>query len=125
MTDTGPTTSIRILGEEYRFRGAAPELLAELAGFVDAKFKELQSSRPGTDWKRLAVMVCMNLAESLHEERRLRGELAHSAREGATRCREALERALDAASLPVIESTPPTAVPAGSARDDKESLSLG
>jgi cell division protein ZapA (FtsZ GTPase activity inhibitor) len=100
MTESVPTTSIRILGEEYRFRGAAPELVEELAGFVDRKFRELQDARPGTDWKRLAVMVCMNLAESLHEERRIREELVRSARDGATRCREALEHALDAESRP-------------------------
>jgi len=96
MSEPGSTTSIRILDEEYRFRGAAPELVAELASFVDHRFRDLQASRPGMDWKRLAVMVCMNLAEELYQERTRRQRLLERAWDGTQRCRATLEGALEA-----------------------------
>lgn len=100
MSEHGATTSVRILDEEYRVRGAAQGVVEELAGFVDQKFRELQAARPGMDWKRLAVMVCMNIAEELHQERVRRGGVLQKAREGARRCRVSLETALDAPNRP-------------------------
>ena len=124
MGEFGPTTSIRILGEEYQVRGAAPELVEQLAGLVDHKFRELQAARPTMDWKRLAVMVCMNIAEELYQERIRRDRLLQKAWTGAQRCRVALESALDAGSRPGA-----TSWPGGTAglleRDGKEPLSLG
>ena len=96
MTDPPAPTSIRILGDEYQVRGAAPELVAEIAGFVDRKFRELQTARPSMDWKRLAVMVCMNIAEELYQERIRRAELVQSAWERTRVCRDILESSLDA-----------------------------
>ena len=96
MSEPGATTSIRILGEEYRVRGAAPELVEELAGFVDQKFRDLQAARPAMDWKRLAVMVCMNIAEELYQERIRREGLVQKAWERTRSCRDSLEDALDA-----------------------------
>jgi len=96
VSESGATTSIRILGEEYRVRGAAPELVEELAGLVDRKFRDLQAGRPAMDWKRLAVMVCMNLAEELYQERSRRERIVGTAGERTRACRVSLEEALDA-----------------------------
>ncbi len=104
MAEMAPTTSVTILGEEYRFRGASPELVAELAGLVDRKFREFQGARPAMDLKRLAVMVCMNMAEELTRERDAREDSIRSALERSRQCRALLERTLG-------ESNPGTFAP--------------
>ncbi len=95
MTEPGPTTSVTILGEEYRFRGASPEMVQELARLVDGKFRELKDRRSALDLKRLAVMVCMNLAEEMMQERDRHGDLLRRAVDRTRRCRESLELALE------------------------------
>ncbi len=95
MTEPGATTtSVTILGEEYRFRGASPELVVQLAGMVDGKFRELMESRPALDVKRMAVMVCMNMAEELQREQAIREGLVRTALDQARRCRSSLEEAV-------------------------------
>jgi len=88
------STGVKILDEEYQIRGASPELVQELAGFVDRKFREMQTARPTMDWKRLAVMVCLNIAEDLYQERIRRSGVISEACAGARRCRETLDRAV-------------------------------
>jgi cell division protein ZapA len=94
MKEPGSTTSVTILGEEYRFRGASPELVARLAGIVDGRFRELLEARPALDVKRLAVMVCMNMAEELYKERDLRAELEGEVKVRVRRIRTSLEDVL-------------------------------
>jgi cell division protein ZapA len=96
MTEPGATTSVTILGEEYRFRGASPEVVAQLAGIVDGRFRELMESRPALDVKRMAVMVCMNMAEELYRERHLREGLLGQVADRVRRCRQSLEDTLGA-----------------------------
>lgn len=88
-TDSG--TPVRILGEEYRIAGASPERVRALASFVEEKFQELQTVRPLVDIKRLAVAVCLNIAEELYEERIRRESGDGNAAGRIRRCRELLE----------------------------------
>jgi cell division protein ZapA (FtsZ GTPase activity inhibitor) len=85
------STSVRILGEEYRIAGASPDRVRALASFVETKFQELQAARPLVDIKRLAVAVCLNIAEELFEERTRREAGDGSAVGRVRRCRELLE----------------------------------
>jgi cell division protein ZapA (FtsZ GTPase activity inhibitor) len=96
MTEPAATTAVTILGEEYRFRGASPELVSQLARMVDDRFRELMESRPALDVKRLAVMVCMNMAEELYRERHLREGLYGPVAERVRRCCRSLEEVLGA-----------------------------
>lgn len=91
MSELTPATSVTILGEEYWIRGASPEMVQQLADQVDRRFQELQSTRPTMDLKRLAVMVCLNLAEELQQERSRRERVVRKARDRARLCREALQ----------------------------------
>ncbi len=91
MKEPGSTTAVTILGEEYRFRGASPELVSHLAGIVDGRFREMLEARPTLDVKRLAVMVCMNMAEELYKERDLRAEREGEISDRIRRIRASLE----------------------------------
>lgn len=95
MTESNSATSVTILGEEYWIRGASAEVVQHLADFVDVKFRELQNARPAMDLKRLAVMVCLNIAEELYQERSCREGVLRQAQDRTRHCKDALERALD------------------------------
>lgn len=100
MNEPDPTTSVTILGEEYRIRGASSDLVERLADQVDRKLRELQASRPAMDTKRLAVMVCLNIAEELHQERCRREEILKSLAGTSRSLRSALDETLREHSLP-------------------------
>jgi cell division protein ZapA (FtsZ GTPase activity inhibitor) len=91
MERNDPGTPVRILGEEYRIAGASPERVRALASFVEGKFQELQAGRPLVDTKRLAVAVCLNIAEELYQERTRRSAEDGYAVGRVRRCRELLE----------------------------------
>jgi cell division protein ZapA (FtsZ GTPase activity inhibitor) len=91
MERNDPGTSVRIFGEEYRIAGASPERVRALASFVEGKFQELQAARPLIDSKRLAVMVCLNIAEDLYQERTSRNAEDGDSVGRVRRCRELLE----------------------------------
>jgi cell division protein ZapA (FtsZ GTPase activity inhibitor) len=91
MERNDPGTPVRILGEEYRIAGASPERVRALASFVEGKFQELQTARPLIDIKRLAVAVCLNIAEDLYQERTRRSAEDVNAVGRVRRCRELLE----------------------------------
>jgi cell division protein ZapA (FtsZ GTPase activity inhibitor) len=116
MPESGSATSVTILGEEYWIRGASPEIVQRLAEFVDGRFRELQNARPSMDVKRLAVMVCLNIAEELHQERSHQKGILGQARERTRLCRESVER--------VLQSMPDEAgeVCSGNSLDQREPL---
>jgi cell division protein ZapA (FtsZ GTPase activity inhibitor) len=91
MEYNDPGTPVRILGEEYRIAGASPERVRALALFVEEKFQELRAARPLVDIKRLAVAVCLNIAEELWEERTRREAEDGNAVGRVRRCRKLLE----------------------------------
>lgn len=100
MSGQGPITSVKILGEEYRIRGGSPGQVARLAAVVDEKLRELQASRPAMDTKRLAVMVCLNIAEELDQDRCRHDEVLRNLADTSRGLRSVLEDALRESSLP-------------------------
>ena len=103
MSNHEATTQVTILGETFQIRGGERALVESLANQVDARFREVQAARPTVDMKRLAVMVCLNLAEELHRERTLHRESIHQAREKARHCRESLEEVFPGGGRPVAK----------------------
>ena len=96
MTKAEAGIPVRILGEDYRLAGASPEQVRALADFVDRRFREALTARPTMDMKRLAVVVCLTLAEELFEERtrgQVRQDFEADAVRRVRRCRETLESA--------------------------------
>jgi len=70
MDDTKATT-VEIMGREYRIRGAADDAyVREVAGYVDAKLREVSqgTSLPASD--RVAILAAMNIADELFQLRR-------------------------------------------------------
>lgn len=91
MSDRDAVTSVRILGEEYRIRGASPERVATIADYVDAKFREFETAGSAVDLKRRAILVSLNIAEEVFQEKeqreedRLRHETESRSHEGQRR----------------------------------------
>jgi cell division protein ZapA (FtsZ GTPase activity inhibitor) len=91
MSEEQSVTRVQILGEEYRIRGASPERITALAAYVDAKFRELERAGSVMDLKRRAVLVSLNIAEEIFDERDRSGRVLERLRH----CRRKLEFAPD------------------------------
>jgi cell division protein ZapA len=65
------TTSVRILGRDYRIRTSADEaFVQEVARFVDGEMEKIAAgTRTGTV-TQVAVLAALNIAEELFRERR-------------------------------------------------------
>ncbi len=100
MSERGAITSVSILGEEYRIRGSSPDQVVRLAAVVDQKLRELQATRPAMDTKRLAVMVCLNIAEELDQDRCRHDEALRGLTDKSRDLRSVLDEALRESSLP-------------------------
>lgn len=69
MEDTN-VTSVEIFGREYKIRGHADKnYIREMAKYVDDKMKELASSASVPSQDRLAILVALNIADELFQER--------------------------------------------------------
>jgi cell division protein ZapA (FtsZ GTPase activity inhibitor) len=66
MSNSEPVTSVRILGEEYKIRGASPDRITTLADYVDHKFRQIEQVK---DLRRQAVLVSLHIAEEMFAER--------------------------------------------------------
>lgn len=66
MTNSDAVTSVRILGEEYKIRGASAERITSLADYVDEKFRQIEQVK---DLRRQAVLVSLHIAEEMFAER--------------------------------------------------------
>ena len=84
------TTSVRILGRDYRIRtGDDEEFVQEVARFVDGEMERIAAgTRTGTV-TQVAVLAALNIAEELFRERRGGG-----AREGGDEVEERLRAIL-------------------------------
>lgn len=71
MTDN-LSTSVQILGREYKIRGAAdPAYIREVAQYVDAKLREVsQGSAVPPAPERAAILAALNIADELFQLRR-------------------------------------------------------
>jgi cell division protein ZapA len=65
------STTIEILGREYKIRGAAdPAYVREVARYVDAKLREVSQGASGPATDRAAILAAINIADELFQLRR-------------------------------------------------------
>lgn len=63
------------MGDRFTIRGdARPDYIAEVAGMVDARMRELHDAAPAISRTRLAVLTAINLADELLQSRRSEGK---------------------------------------------------
>lgn len=63
-------TSVQIFGREYKIRGHADKTyIREMAKYVDDKMKELAANASLPSQDRLAILVALNIADELFQER--------------------------------------------------------
>ena len=67
--------SVEIMGDRYTIRGdARPDYIAEVAGMVDGRMRELSGGKAGISRTRLAVLTAINLADELLQARQSDGK---------------------------------------------------
>ncbi|MEK7347933.1 MAG: cell division protein ZapA [Candidatus Eisenbacteria bacterium] len=90
MSSEPKTLSVMIFGSEYKIKGADPAYIQEVAAYVDAKMRELESRLANGTPTKIAILTSMNVADELFRQREELGRLEAELRERAQR----LERAL-------------------------------
>jgi cell division protein ZapA len=69
------TTTVEILGREYRIRSDAEEAyIQDVARYVDAKLREVSRGAAVPASERVAVLAAMNIADELFQMRRASSE---------------------------------------------------
>ena len=69
------TTTVEILGREYKIRGAADEAyISEVARYVDAKLREVSQGSASPPADRVAIIAAMNIADELFQLKRSHSE---------------------------------------------------
>lgn len=64
------TTTVEIMGREYRIRGVADEeYIRSVARFVDEKMKEVSGETSVASHDRVAILAALNIADELFEIR--------------------------------------------------------
>jgi len=94
MEDT-KVTAVQIFGREYKIRGHADQdYILDMAKYVDDKMKELaaNSSLPSQD--RLAILVALNIADELFQERAKSSETINDVEKRADRLITLLDESL-------------------------------
>jgi cell division protein ZapA len=87
---------VQIFGTSYTIRGEADQAYVQrVAGYVDAKMREINEKLPVASVAKVAVLASLNLADELFREREERRRLSESVTERADRLSGALELVLD------------------------------
>lgn len=69
------STTVEILGKEYRIRGGEDEAyIREVARYVDARLREVARSTSLQASDRVAILAAMNIADELFQLRRASSE---------------------------------------------------
>jgi cell division protein ZapA len=69
-------TTVEIFGREYKIKGVADEqYIQSVAKYVDGKMKEVSKSSSLPSQDRLAILVALNIADELFQERRQTSEI--------------------------------------------------
>jgi len=69
------STTVEILGREYKIRGAAdPAYIQEVARYVDGKLREVSQVASGPATDRAAILAAINIADELFQLRRSSSE---------------------------------------------------
>lgn len=88
MSDAKSTT-VEILGREYRIRGVADEeYIREVAKYVDEKMREVQQATALPSQDRLGILVALNIADEFFQLRR-------SSTDGITSIEKRAERLIE------------------------------
>jgi cell division protein ZapA len=99
MSEKAQTTTVRILGHEYRIRSAeSSEFVREVALYVDELMHQISSKLTSGTPSQIAVLAALNIAEELFRERRNGGpneptEVSERMRAVIARLGEAVEPA--------------------------------
>lgn len=73
--DEARATTVEILGREYKIRGSADDAyVQEVAGYVDAKMREVSRGSVAAAPDRVAILAAMNIADELMQLRRAASE---------------------------------------------------
>ena len=94
MEDTS-VTSVEIFGREYKIRGHADKsYILEMAKYVDGKMKELASGASVPAQDRLAILVALNIADELFQEKAKSSETISAVEQRANRLISLLDEKL-------------------------------
>ena len=92
MVEGPRTTTVQILGHEYRIRSEeSAEFVNEVAVHVDSVMRGISSRMSAGTTSQVAVLAALNIAEELFRERRDSGN-GHDASETEERLRAMIER---------------------------------
>ncbi len=96
MSKPGEAVSVSILGKEYRVacEAEAEDQLISAARFLDGRMREVRSTGKVIGTDRIAVMVALNLAHELLNEKSEQDSAAGSANKRIRSLRERIEMAL-------------------------------
>jgi cell division protein ZapA len=76
---------VNIAGQRLTVKSDADETyIRTLAGYLDRRMEEVRSSSRPASSQKLAMLVALNLADELFQERRKRGELKQRVRDKAS-----------------------------------------
>lgn len=95
MSSEPKTLSVTIFGSEYKIKGADPDYIQQVAAYVDAKMRELESRLTTGTPTKIAILTSMNLADELFREREALKQLQSDLRERAERFERTLGECLD------------------------------
>jgi len=88
-------TSVQIFGREYKIRGHADkDYIRKMAKYVDDKMKELASNASLPSQDRLAILVALNIADELFQERAKSSETISAVEQRADRLITMLDESL-------------------------------
>jgi cell division protein ZapA len=86
---------VEIFGREYKIRGHADKnYIREMAKYVDDKMKELASSASLPSQDRLAILVALNIADELFQEKAKSSETISAVEQRANRLIALLDESL-------------------------------
>ena len=86
---------VEIFGRDYKIRGHADKnYIREMAKYVDDKMKELASSASLPSQDRLAILVALNIADELFQEKAKSSETISAVEQRANRLIALLDESL-------------------------------
>jgi cell division protein ZapA len=84
--------SVEIFGHEYRIKGDAdPDYMAQIAGFVDTKMKEVAQGASAGSLAKIGILAALNIADELFKERSDRQKIMDDVESATRRMRRKLE----------------------------------
>jgi cell division protein ZapA len=86
---------VEIYDQIYNVAGdLEPDYVEELAKYVDVRMRQIARGSGAVDSVKVAVLAALSIADELHSLRQTRHQETETLREGAKRCIEMIDRAL-------------------------------